>query len=177
MRRLFLLLLILLVAYVGYPYLTLYWINNALLDNNKVSLERLVDFPQVRAGLKSQVKEQVMATADEKAEKRPILGGIGEALAKLFAPGLVDSTVDGLVTPEGILDNPVVVEHRKEGKSFADFITYAFFAGPTTFTFDIKDPDERNSPQVQAIMTLDGFRWRVVDLRVPPLGSLLSKVP
>ena len=177
MRRLFWLIVILLAAYIGYPYLTLYWIDEALIDNDRASLEQMVDFPAVRAGLKAQVKGQVMATASEKAEKRPILGGIGEALTKMFAPGMVDSTVDGMVTPEGILENPTVAERRRKGEGFADFITYAFFAGPTTFTFDVKDPDDRNSPQVQAVMKLDGLRWKVVEVRVPPLASLLSRVP
>lgn len=177
MRRLFWLIVILLAAYIGYPYLTLYWLDEALIDNDKASLEQLVDFPAVRADLKSQVKSQVMATASEKARKRPILGGIGEALAKMFAPGLVDSTVDGMVTPEGILENPTVAERREKGEGFADFITYAFFSGPTTFTFDVKDPDERHSPQVTAVMKLEGLRWKVVGVRIPPLESLLTRVP
>jgi hypothetical protein len=177
MRKLFWLLLILGIAYVGYPYLTLYWIDQALLNNDKASLEQLVDFPKLRADLRSEVKGQVMAKAGKIAEKRPILGAFGQALTKLFAPDLVESTVDSLVTPEGILENPTVVEHRERGEGFADFVTYAFFASPTTFTVDLQDPDKPDSPTVGAVMKLAGLRWRVVGVNLPPLGSLLSKVP
>lgn len=177
MRKIFLVLAILLAAYIGYPYLTLYWLDQALLTDDKQALENLVDFPQVRADLKSDVKGQVLGKADEIAEKRPILGIFGQALTKLFAPDLVDSAVDGMVTPEAVLSNPTVVEHREKNESFVDFVTYAFFASPTRFTFDLKDPEKPDSLTVTAIMALDGFRWRVVGVDLPPLGTLLSRVP
>jgi Protein of unknown function (DUF2939) len=177
MRRLLLLLVILAATYAGYPYLTLYWIDRALLTDDQESLEQLVDFPQVRADLKAEVQAQVLGKAQEFKEKRPILGTFGEALTKLFAPDVVDSSVDSMVTPEAILSNPTVVEHREKDESFVDFITYAFFTDPTTFRFDLKDPENPDSPTVTAIMALDGFRWRVVNVEVPPLGQLLSKVP
>lgn len=175
MRRLVLTLLILLAAYVGYPYLTLYWLNQALLTDDKQTLAKIVDFPRVRADLKADVKSDVYAKTREAAEKRPILGAFGEALAKLLAPSLVDSTVDTMVTPEAILDSPTVVEHRKSDESFFDFVSYAFFASPTTFQFDLKDPEKPDSPMVTAIMALSGFRWRVVGIDLPPLENLLSE--
>lgn len=177
MRSLLLLLAILVAAYLGYPYLTMYWLDRALLTDDKETLEQLVDFPEVQADLKAEVEGQVMGKADEIAEKRPILGTFGQALTKLFAPGLVDSAVEGMVTPEGILNNPVVVQHRERNESFVDFITYAFFTSPTRFIFDLKDPEKPDSPTVTAVMELDGARWRVVGIDVPPLETLLSKVP
>ena len=177
MRRLLLLLAILIAAYVGYPYLTLYWLDQALLNDDQEALERLVDFPQVRADLKAEMQGQVFEKAQEIKEKRPILGTFGEALTKLFAPDLVDSSVDGMVTPEAILNNPTVVEHRKKDESFVDFITFAFFTAPARFIFDLKDPEKPDSPTVTAIMKLDGFRWRVMGVEVPPLEQLLSEVP
>lgn len=177
MRRLLLLLVILATAYVGYPYLTLYWLDRALLTDDQESLEQLVDFPEVRADLKAEVQAQVLGKAQEIKEKRPILGIFGEALTKLFGPDLVDSTVDSMVTPEAILSNPTVVEHREKDESFVDFITYAFFTNPTTFRFDLKDPQKLDSPTITALMTLEGFRWKVVDVELPPLEQFLSDVP
>lgn len=177
MRKVILVLAILLAAYIGYPYLTLYWLDRALLTDDRQSLEQLVDFPQVRADLKAEVQAQVLGKAQEIKERRPILGTFGEVLTKLFAPDMVDSTVDGMVTPEAILNNPTVVEHREKDESFADFITYAFFTSPTKFRFDLKDPEKPDSPTVTANMELVGFRWRVVGVEVPPLEQLLTKVP
>ena len=176
MRRLLLLLIILAVAYVGYPYLTLYWIDQALLNNDRVALEQLVDFPQVRADVRAGVKGQVLAKANEITEKRPILGTFGQVLTKLFAPDLVNSSVDAMVTADGILENPTVAEHRRKGEGFADFVTYAFFTSPTTFTAKMKDPDKPDSPTIGTAMKLDGFRWRVVGVDLPPLQDLLSEV-
>ncbi|MGH6793353.1 MAG: DUF2939 domain-containing protein [Methyloceanibacter sp.] len=175
MRRVLLVLAILLAAYIGYPYLTLYWLDRSLLTDDKASLEQLVDFPQVRADLKSEVKSEVFAKAHEEAEKRPILGTFGAALAHLLAPALVDKGVDEMVTPEAVLNSPTVVEHRKRDESFADFITYAFFASPIAFTFDLKDPEKRDSPTVTAVMELIGFNWRVVAIKLPPVDSLFPK--
>ena len=173
MRRLLLLLAILAAAYIGYPYLTLYWLDQALLTDDKASLEQLVDFPRVRADVKAEVQAQVEGKAEEMKEKRPILGTFGAALTKLFAPEMVDSTVDNMVTPEGILSNPTVVAHREKNESFVDFITYAFFTAPTAFRFDLKDPEKPDSPTVTALMTLEGYRWRVTGVEVPPLGNLV----
>jgi hypothetical protein len=100
-----------------------------------------------------------------------------QALAKLFAPDLVDSAVDSMVTPDAILNNPTVVEHREKDESFTPFVTYAFFASPTRFTFDLEDPEKPDSRTVTAIMELVGLRWRVVGIDLPPLEKLLSKVP
>jgi len=177
MRRLLLLLVILLAAYVGYPYLTMYWIDRALLTDDKAALERLVDFPKVQADLKGEVQGQVTVKADEFAKKRPIIGAFGQVLAQLVAPGLLDSAVDGMVTADSILGSPTVVEHRERDESFADFVTYAFFASPTRFTFDLKDPEKPDSVTVTAIMELVGIRWRVVGIDLPPLENLISPGP
>ena len=174
MRRLFLALLILLAAYAGYPYLTLYWLNDALLADDKQALERLVDFPRVRADLKTDVKSDVYAKTREAAEKRPILGTFGEALARLLAPTLVDSTVDTMVSPDAILDDPTVVEHRRKDESFIDFVDYAFFASPTTFKLDLKDPGKPDSPTLTAVMEFSGLRWRIVGVDLPPVETLFS---
>jgi len=99
MRSLLLLIVILLAAYVGYPYLTLYWLDQALLTDDKEGLQEIVDFPAVRADMKAEVTEQVLGKAAEMSEKRPILGAFGQALTKLFAPDMVDNTVDSMVHP------------------------------------------------------------------------------
>jgi len=169
MRRVILVLAILVAAYIGYPYLTLYWLDRALLTDDEQGLTRLVDFPQVRQTLKAEVKLAVLDRAQEAVEKRPILGTFGAALAGLLAPPLVDSAVDSMVTPEAILNSETVVEHRHAGKSFFDFVTYAFFASPTEFTVDLQDPEKADSPTLTAIMALSGLRWRIVALKLPPI--------
>lgn len=115
MRKWLLLVAVLVAAYVGYPYLTLYWIDQALLTGDKQTLQRLVDFQAVQEDLKAELKLAVLDKAHQAAEKRPILGTFGAALAGLIAPPVVDSAVEEMVTPEAILNNPTVVETASRG--------------------------------------------------------------
>jgi hypothetical protein len=178
MRRAILLPAVLLgAAYVGYPYLTLYWIDRALITDDEAALTRLVDFPRVRTGLKADLKLQVLGKAHAEAEKRPILGALGAALAGLLAPTVVDNAVDGMVTPRAILDSDLVVEHQRKDESFAPFVTYAFFSAPTRFRFDLKDPNRPDSLRIAAKMDLVGPRWRVVAIELPPVESWFVKRP
>lgn len=176
MRRLFLLLLILLAAYIAYPYWTLYRLERALLTDNAETLQKIVDFPAIRASAKAQVEGGLMEKSQELGEKRPVLGDIGEALTKMLAPSVVGGTVDSLVTPEAVLNNPTVVEHRKKDEGFWDYMTYAFFSSPTTFRVDAKNPNEADAPTITSIMTLEGFRWRVTHVALPPLKAMVPKV-
>jgi hypothetical protein len=77
-----------------------------------------------------------------------------------------------LVTPEALLSNPTALEHREKNEGFGDYMTYAFFSGPTAFRIDMKDPNKADAPKTGATMTLDGARWRVTNVTLPPLTSL-----
>ena len=176
MRRLFILLLILLAVYIAYPYWTLYRLQDALLSNNAEAVKRIVDFPAVRAGMKAQVEGGLLEKSAEIGEKRPVLGDIGTALTNLLGPSVIGGTVDGLVTPEALLSNPTVVEHREKNEGFSDYLEYAFFSSPTTFKVDAKDPKEADSPTVTATMVLDGWRWRVTNVALPPLDAVTPKL-
>ena len=176
MRRLFLLFLILLGVYIAYPYWTLLRLEQALLANNAEKLEKIVDFPAIRAGMKKQVEGGLLEKSQKLGETRPILGDIGEALTRALAPSVVGGTVDSLVTPETILNNPTVVEHREKDEGFRDFLTYAFFASPTRFTVDVKDPKRADAPTVTGTLTLKGVRWRLTDIELPPLTSLTPQI-
>lgn len=176
MRRLFLLILILLAVYLAYPYWTLYRLEQALLSNNAEAVKRIVDFPAIRAGMKSQVEGGLLEKSEQLGEKRPVLGDIGTALTNLLGPSVIGGTVDSLVTPEALLNNPTVVEHREKDEGFGDYVTYAFFSGPTTFQLDFKDPNRADAPTIRADMTLEGIRWRVTDVELPPLKSIVPSV-
>lgn len=176
MRRLFLLLLILLGLYIAYPYWTLYRLEQALLTNNAESLRKIVNFPAVRASLKAQVQGGLMEKSEQLGEKRPVLGDLGEVLTRALGPSVIGGTVDSLVTPKAVLNNPTVVEHREKDEGFGDYLTYAFFSAPTTFRLDTKNPNEPDAPTITATMTLKGFRWRVTSVALPPLKTLVPQV-
>lgn len=87
------------VAYYSYisPILTLERIKNAAKASDKDRLRDLVDFESVRAGLKEDIKAQLVVSAGETLKDNPF-AAFGMALAGM----VVDPLVDFIVSPAGI---------------------------------------------------------------------------
>jgi Protein of unknown function (DUF2939) len=77
----------LLVAYVAYPYLTLYWLDRAVLTGNTAILESLIDWPQVRQQLKADVKLALIESAQTQVGKGNFAGIFGGALTASWRDG------------------------------------------------------------------------------------------
>ena len=174
MRRLLVAVILIAGLYIAYPYLTLYWLDRALLTADTGALQTLIDFPEVRHELKAEIKLALIEKAQTQAGEGKLLGIFGAALTALLVPTMVDSVVDDMVTPEKLVNNDEVVKRRQEGKSFIDFVIYAFFRSPTQFRVDLRDPDDKDSPTLTTLMELTGGRWRVVALELPPIETWLT---
>jgi hypothetical protein len=96
-------LLLLVAAYVGWPYYTLYRINAALEADDRATLDAMVDWQAVREGLKSEVEAlhtpTAAAGADGQEGESSVLGG---GLAALIAPRMNEMLVDAYATPQGL---------------------------------------------------------------------------
>ena len=79
------------------PYLFLRALQGAVLEGDRARLERLVDFPRVREGLKAQVQARLLRQMGQEVAQNPLAG-----LAYLFVAGMVDPMVDAVVSPEGL---------------------------------------------------------------------------
>jgi len=89
-------LLLALAAYIWYsPYLFLTNLQKAIMERNTARLERMVDFPRLREGLKNQLMTKL--TEEVQKSKDPF-SGLGLAFASL----LIDPLVNALLTPEGL---------------------------------------------------------------------------
>ena len=86
---------VLLGAYLASPFVALGSLTLALASGNQEQLERTVNFPSVRAGLKDDLKAQLNKHA---ADKDNPLGQLGAA----FGMALIDPLVEACVTPAGI---------------------------------------------------------------------------
>ena len=74
-------------------------LTEAAREGNRDQLERMVDFPMVRAGLKEQLRERLLgALSQDQGLSQSPFGQLGA----LLAPTLVDQVVDATVTPDGI---------------------------------------------------------------------------
>jgi hypothetical protein len=86
-------------AYLGSPFYTAWQLRAAARSGDRDRLEQLVDFPQVREHLKSQVENRLL----EALRKDPKLNhGSLAAFGALLAPALTDRIIDSVVTADGI---------------------------------------------------------------------------
>jgi hypothetical protein len=163
-----------LALYVAYPYVTLWRLDQAIRKPDIRTLDTLIDWGGLRRRLKADVKLALIDKAQTDIGKGGFAGIFGGALTALLVPTLVDSAVDEMVTPEKLVHNEKVDGLRRQGKSLARFVTYAFFTSPTAFRADLKDPDDKDSPTITTLLELTHGRWRIVALKLPPPETWLK---
>jgi hypothetical protein len=86
-------------AYLASPLLAFKALGEAAEAGDRDALERLVDFPAVRADLKAQLNTRLQGAL----QQDPALSqGPFGALGALLGPTIVDQVVNAAVTPEGV---------------------------------------------------------------------------
>ncbi|KGQ21493.1 DUF2939 domain-containing protein [Thermus filiformis] len=148
--------LLLLGAYVwASPYLFLRSLQSAVLAGDQARLERLVDFPRVRQGLKAELHAGLLKQVGEEAN--PFAG-----LAYLFAAGLLDAFVDALLTPEGLASLGTGQEPGQAPKEAVRDWRLAYQGFRLAYIYPKDDPNSRLYLERQGL-----WGWRVVRLQVP----------
>jgi hypothetical protein len=121
-------------AYVWAPFHALDSLGRAVRNGDRDALAASVDFPAVRENLRNGFVAHISKrAADDRAlEKNPLIG-----LALSFVPTLVNSVVDAVVTPDGIIrllsrplgraGGPVGAAKRKWNRSW-HFVDVGHFA-------------------------------------------------
>lgn len=84
------------------PYIVLWQISNAAKSGNTDSIAALVDFPAVRTSIKDSLMAAVTKSAAESAKSPSGSSSIGAGLGLMFAGPMINSMVDGMVTPQGV---------------------------------------------------------------------------
>ena len=89
----------LITLYVVSPWIAAERLASALKSGDPAAIDRMVDFPSVRASLSSQITARMNAEMrdDPQAANNPFAG-----LVTLLAPALVNQVVNMVVTPEGL---------------------------------------------------------------------------
>jgi hypothetical protein len=180
MKKWIVLLVVLVALLAGYvaagPYLTVRAIRDAVREQDSAALADQVDFPALRASLKAQLVDAMVREAGPDAQAS-VLGGF----ALTMATGLVNGTVDAMVTPMGLagimqgraLWKSSVDSFRRqptdtEGQALppaepwhdADFR----YASPSRFTITTRD--EAGRPLV-FVLRRRGLAWKLADIRLP----------
>ena len=160
----------LLVLVAGYlyasPYLALNSIKNAAQERDTDKISSYVDFPSVRQG----VKDQLKAKAAKEMVASDSNNGF-EALGSMFTTAMIDTMVDGWVTPDGIA--AIMAEDEKNsskdannGKDKSNDVEYeTSYDSFNVFHVDIGGTEKNNSMRVT--MNRDGLSWKVTDIDLP----------
>jgi len=87
------------------PYWTLYKMKVAVEDKDADGLSRHVDYPALRASLKSQVKTSLNRQMAQVGEQMRAFGATAEqadSVGNLLPTGLMDQMVDAMVSPQAV---------------------------------------------------------------------------
>lgn len=171
--------LIALAAYVAAgPWLTVNALRSAVKDQDTAALARHVDFPTLRSNLKAQLDDYVLRQAGPDVQSNPF-----GAIALRIAGGLGGGAVDALLTPAGI---GAMLEGRNlwqrgSGAGIDRNDSYAHAAPPdplkdaryrfestSRFTATV---DDRSGDPVVFVLSRDGVRWKLSDIRLPLSGG------
>ena len=96
MKRVVGLLLVIVLAYVAYPYFALYRLGDAIRSGDAGAVEGKVDWPSLRQGLKDDLNARVAAKVGTDSDD-----GMA-ALGTMIAGKMIASVVDSTVTPSGL---------------------------------------------------------------------------
>jgi hypothetical protein len=186
-------LLLLSIAWIGWPYYAFYKLATAFRAGDVPALESAVVWDSVRQGLRSDLNAAILQNLSTDTNNRNDEPGsvLGTGLATVLAPAIINQLVEGYVTPQAI----AAIRHSEDSapkKKMADSPTnftqtiqsvgsvnwkqveYMFFSGdPFTFKVQIRpehDPPLQNS--FTLILSWSG-RWRLTRI-VPPSDAFNS---
>ena len=148
------------VAYIGYPYLTLYRLGSAIRDADAATLESLVNWSTVREGIKEDVCDIVAE------QSGPRTGSELPAFGASFMRGIASSAIDQAVTPQAFLAATSTVPSARPTPHGADVhVNWAFFDSPTTFMVSLRAPGQTEPLKLE--MDLQHGQWRVQRVWLP----------
>jgi hypothetical protein len=161
------------VAYVAYPYVTLYRLGSAIKGADAATLESLVDWPAVREG----IKEDVCDLGSD--DPGPKAGAELPPFGASFIRGITSSSIDKTVTPQALLaaatsnvaTNAAPANRPPSSQQGADVhVNWAFFDSPTTFLVSLQARGQAEPIKLE--MDLWHGEWRVQRVWLP--AELLS---
>ena len=153
MRKWIIIAVAVLAAWTAWPLLTAASIRSGVLTADTAKLQKSVDWPGVRAGLKQSLPAYLAGN-----------GVVARTLAVLLGNSVVDTVLDTYVSPQGVVDLMADPEMRKN----LDLtnLRWAFFSGiPFAFEMVMRPPAY---PDTRVINTfrMTGLGWQLASVRV-----------
>lgn len=154
------------------PYLTISAIREAVKTEDARALARQVDFPALRTSLKTQLTDHLVREAGPEVQ-----AGLFGAFGLRLASSLVGGVVDAMVTPVGLgammegrkvwnrgsnIAPPSRGETGQQPQPLRDAVQR--YESPSRFTATVQDDSGR---PVVFVLTRNGLRWKLSDIRLP----------
>lgn len=133
-------------AFIVWPYLNLYRLNNAVLTNNITAFEQLIDIESIRRVRKQNIEWKMQKFDGNQGSFLPDFIREG---AKIFE----NVAIDRMINSQNLL-----ASLRQINGSLWQHASFIFFQSPTTFI--IRLGKLVNEP-LYIEMTLQGWAWRV----------------
>lgn len=149
------------LAYVAYPYVTLYRLGQAIRQGDAPALQSMVDWPAVREGIKEDICDFVI---DQPQQTRD--GGQLPPFGAGFVRGIATNAVDRKVTPEALVAAAQDSNAAEATRGAAVQVSWAFFASPSAFLVDLNTPGQASPIRLQ--MDLRNGSWQVTRVWLPP---------
>jgi hypothetical protein len=164
---------VLIVAlFVAYPLLTIWRLGSAVRQSDDLGVDAMVDWPQVRDGLKSQFfSATVLAELQKKSSSA--VESIGSMLGLTLGSSVADRLLEGLVSGK-----TAVALYRKipEASSIdVKWIREVRFLSPSQFHFALQNPDEKTNP-IKFVMTLEGIEWKITRVQFPDPAETIANL-
>lgn len=150
-KLIFSFLLLLIAAYVAWPYATLYQLNQAVSQSDMASMTELVDLDAIRTEIKNKMNKEVDSAVGEVSGN--FIAWLQDGIRRLGS-----GAVDGLVNMEWVRQQLIIRSADNKETPFINHVSYAFFDSPTGFLVRI---GELGEDPVHFRLTLQQTQWRI----------------
>jgi hypothetical protein len=148
------------LVYVTSPCVMLWQMVSALQHGDVVALERGVDWPALRAGLKQDISDGVIG---------PVSTQLTSNTLPPFGASFITGIADSIVDREATASNLVAMMHQTGSDETMPnplgMIEHAFFESPRVFVVSLRDADDEG--HVRLRLELQGFSWRITRAWIP----------
>lgn len=174
-------------AYIAAPFVSAWWIREAVRNGDSAYLTRAVDWPSVRVTLGPSLKQMALDLPPGAAEAEATENlTVWQRIKAYFGGGAINTAIDNYVTPEGF------TQLFKIRKAYRDYISglpdestqpafdrmkrawsrvkRAEFTSMTTFEVDTTDKLDETRLYL-AKFEISGFGWMLKELRVRSLTA------
>jgi len=139
---------LIILIFIAYPYVRIYQIENAVIDNNMEMLAMYVDLDEIRQTHKQQINKEADSTANMLGEN--VVADLLRKGVSVLGNAAVDEVVDEAWVSKQLLE--------KSQGAMTENLSFAFFESPTRF--NIRFRELNNNPSFVEL-TLQDWNWRI----------------